>query len=323
MSEADELLKYKELLESGIITQEEFEKKKKEILNPESNIKKEPEQNSLNNKTTNIPNNQNINKKVANEPQKFGQVNIVISWIFFAFFAFGTLGSLTSEFNLANLIIYALITLICCPPIIEKIQETTKIKITTAMRVIAIFVLLMISGVAMTANYNPTTDTSEKTNSQQTSENKQNQVNPVFVSNTDGKDFFKNVLCGNTQCEYKEPMKLKADNMIPYDTVTYTTGNDTYSFEVTTNTKNEISNVQMFFYKYGTEDPTNYFMAATRLNYPNSNAVQLTSFITENIGKDQKIKIGDFTFHFFNGTSDNCVILDIYTDEFAKINGNQ
>ena len=49
MSETDELLKYKELLESGIITQEEFEKKKKEILNPESNIKKEPEQNNLNN----------------------------------------------------------------------------------------------------------------------------------------------------------------------------------------------------------------------------------------------------------------------------------
>lgn len=317
-----EIKKYKQLLDDGLLTQDEFEKKKKEILNPESNIRKEQEQNSLNNKTTNIPNNQNINKKNSNEPQKLGQVNVVISWIFFAFFALGALGSLTSGFNFANLIIYALIALICCPPVIEKIQETTKIKITTPMRIIAILVLLMISGIAMTANYKPTTNTSGNTNSQQVIGNNQNQENPVFVSNTDGKDFFQNILCGNTQCEYKEPMRLKADDMIPYDIVTYTTGNATYSFKVTTNTKNEIANVQMFFFKYGTEDPTNYFMTATRLNYPNSNVAQLTLFITENIGKDQKIKIGDFTFHIYNGTSDNCVILDIYTDEFAKINGN-
>ncbi len=94
-----EIKKYKQLLDDGLLTQEEFEKKKKEILNPESNIKKEPEQNSLNNKTTNISNNQNINKKVASDPQKLGQVNIVLSWIFFVFFALGALGSLTIGFN--------------------------------------------------------------------------------------------------------------------------------------------------------------------------------------------------------------------------------
>ena len=165
----------------------------------------------------------------------------------------------------------------------------------------------------MIGNYEP------NINSQR---NGENQVNPVFVSGTDGKDFFQNILCKNTQCEYREPDRLKADNIIPYDTFTYITGNDIYSFEVTTNTKNEIANIQMFFYKYGAEDPTNYFMTTTRLNYPNSNVEQLTSFITENIGKDNKIKIGNFTFHFFKGTSDNCVILDIYTDEFAKFNGN-
>ncbi len=322
MSSADEILKLKELLDNDIITQEEFEKKKKEILNLESNVKKEIQQKSSNIKTQNIPNNKNVNKKIISEPQKLGRVNIVISWIFFTFFALATFGSLSSGFNFVNSIIYVLMALICCPPVIEKIQETIKIKINTAIRVIAIFVLLMISGITMTANYEPNTNTSVNTNLQQTSENKQNQVNPVFVSDTDGKDFFQNVLCKNTQCKYREPVTLKADDMIPYDIVTYTTENDIYSFEVTTNTKNEIANIQMFFYKYGTEDPTNYFMATTRLNYPNSNVEQLTSFITENIGKDEKIKIGDFTFHIFNGASDNCVILDIYTDEFAKINGN-
>ena len=33
ISSADELRKYKELLDTGIITQDEFEKKKKQILN--------------------------------------------------------------------------------------------------------------------------------------------------------------------------------------------------------------------------------------------------------------------------------------------------
>lgn len=280
-------------------------------------------------KTTNINednklNNVNPIQNNTDETLKLGKVNKVVSWILFAFFGLATLGGITSGTNFITLLIDVLCALICCPPLIEKAQEMLKKKIQTYIRVIAIFVLFAVSGAATTANYKPNVNnTSVNVNSQQNIGNNQNQVNPVFVANTDGKGFFQKVLCADTQCEYREPMKLKADSMIPYDTVTYTTGNGSYSFEVTTNTKNEIANIQMFFYKYGTEDPTNYFMIATKLKYPNSNTEQLTSFINENIGKDEKIKIGDFTFHIFNGTSDNCVILDIYTDEFAKINGNQ
>ena len=79
----------------------------------------------------------------------------------------------------------------------------------------------------------------------------------------------------------------------------------------------------MFYFDYGKSDPTNYFMASTRLDYETKDVAQLTKFITENMGKDEKIKIGDFTFHFYKGTSDKIVILDIYTDEYAKYNGNQ
>ena len=46
MSNADEILKLKELLDNNIITQEEFEKKKKEILGSEGNIKNGIYQNS-------------------------------------------------------------------------------------------------------------------------------------------------------------------------------------------------------------------------------------------------------------------------------------
>ena len=134
VSNIDELKKYKELLDCGAITEEEFEKKKKEILNLESNVKKEIHQNSSNIETHNILNNKSVNKKIISEPQKLGNVNIVVSWIFFAFFVLAAFGSLSSGFNFVTLIIYALMALICCPPIIEKIQE--KINITTSMRII-------------------------------------------------------------------------------------------------------------------------------------------------------------------------------------------
>lgn len=37
MQNADSLIKYKQLLDQGVITQEEFESKKRELLNPRSN----------------------------------------------------------------------------------------------------------------------------------------------------------------------------------------------------------------------------------------------------------------------------------------------
>lgn len=52
MSNADELIKFKKLLDDGIITQEEFEKKKYELLNKQETITANVNTNTKNNATT-------------------------------------------------------------------------------------------------------------------------------------------------------------------------------------------------------------------------------------------------------------------------------
>ena len=334
MSDADELLKLKELLDSGILTQEEFNKKKDEIL---GNAKKDEVEESVKEETetkvkVEVESNSTNNEKTKKESKHIGW------WVAFVFFAVGTLGSISS--SIGEAIIYALITLVCMPTFASWL-ETKKIKLSTGIRILIIFILITVSGFFNTINVSDRVNTNTNTTAtkstqieqqvveQQTDNTNQQsqQNNVVFVPQTNGKEFFDKVLCGVTQYKGLPPQTLKADSLIPYDTTTYmsnssSTGDSKYSFEVITNTKNEIANIQMFFFNYGKEDPTNYFMAATRLDYPTKDTAKLTDFISKNIGKDEKISIGDFTFHIFNGTSSNCVILDIYTEEWAKINGN-
>ncbi|MBR3280941.1 MAG: SHOCT domain-containing protein [Clostridia bacterium] len=255
MSQADDLLKLKELLDSGVLTQDEFNKKKAEIMGVKSSNKT----NSNDYSTSTNESNYNAQKKSGN-----------IAWVVVLVFSLlGVIGSISSNFNTNN---------------------------------------------STTLNSKPVSIDSSTLDTTQNGS--------AFVKGTNGKDFFQNVLCANTKCSYREPMELKANNIIPYDTLTYNGGNDKYSFEVTTNKANEIGNIQLFFYNYGKEDSTNYFMASTRLDYATKDVAKLTDFITNNIGKDEKIEIGDFTFHFYKGISNNVVILDIYTKEYAKYNGN-
>lgn len=128
MTEADELLKYKELLDSGIITKEEFDRKKKEIF-------KTDESNEI-----------KIDEEGISENYKLSRTNVVVSWVFFAFFALSTLGMLKSNYNIFLLFLDVLITLTCCPVIIEKLQEKTRKQISASIRIIIILICLMIFG---------------------------------------------------------------------------------------------------------------------------------------------------------------------------------
>ena len=128
MTEADELLKYKELLDSGIITKDEFDRKKKEIF-------KTDESNEI-----------KIDEEGIGKNYKLSRTNIVVSWVFFAFFALSALGTLKNTNNLFSFFFDMLSTLICCPIIIEKIQEKTKKNISTAVRIVIIFGCIIISG---------------------------------------------------------------------------------------------------------------------------------------------------------------------------------
>ena len=311
MSDADELLKFKELLDEGILTQEEFNKKKDEILGNVSSNNTTQKANTLNHiEPTNInnDNDEEVPKKSKN----------IAWWIFFVLFALSTFGSLISyndvKATITTAIIYGLMCLMCFPPFFAWLRRKN-IKIPTSIRITSIVVLLLCSGltaVKFSDLY--------KTGSNSTTISKTEKI--VFVAGTNGKNYFQNILCSDTQCEYKTPITLKADTLMPYDTITYATGNDKYSFRVITNRKNEIANIQLLYFDYYDEDPTDYFMEAVKLDYPTKNIATLTSFISENLRNDQKIKIGDFIFHIFKGASDNNIILDIYTEEFAKMNGN-
>ena len=95
MNSANELRKYKELLDSGIITEEEFQEKKNSLLSPISEHSTEPLQ-SENSKSRRNPN----TKKLV----------IVFAGILLAlgiFLAFGSLGKLGNERKLEKAYISA------------------------------------------------------------------------------------------------------------------------------------------------------------------------------------------------------------------------
>ena len=300
MSDADELIKLKELLDKGIITQEEFEMRKSKILEKTSHFAEKDKKQ---------------NKDIKNKKN-----SDTGWWIVFIIFAMATLGNLSQGIGI-SFIMYFITCLVCMPTFISWLDKKLNITISQKTRIVLIIILLMIAGITLSVPKN--NNVISETTSNISINTNENQQNMVFVQNTNGKDFFENVLCANTQTPYKEPETLKADNYVPFDTKIYSSNDlSKYSFDVTTNMNDEIANIQMYFFNYGKEDPTNYFMAATRLDYPTKDVAQLTNFITQNIGKDERIKIGDFTFHLYKGTSDNCIIFDIYTEEFAKLNGN-
>ena len=85
MSNVDEIIKLKELLDKNVITQEEFDKKKKELLNVKDNIDK-PSQNSNNSKKSflsnlGIENNITLTSKKNNNKKKTKPSTIIAALI--------------------------------------------------------------------------------------------------------------------------------------------------------------------------------------------------------------------------------------------------
>ena len=88
MSQADDLLKLKELLDSGVLTQDEFNKKKAEIMGVKSSNKT----NSNDYSTSTNESNYNAQKKSGN-----------IAWVVVLVFSLlGVIGSISSNFNTNN-----------------------------------------------------------------------------------------------------------------------------------------------------------------------------------------------------------------------------
>lgn len=92
MSNADELLKYKELLDNKIITQEEFEKKKTELLNSKSA-----------NTDTVQPQNKNVNLSDKKKSSSNGCLIAFISIICFCIFVAVVISSTTQTKNEKNI----------------------------------------------------------------------------------------------------------------------------------------------------------------------------------------------------------------------------
>lgn len=87
MSNVDEILRYKELLDSGIITKEEFEKKKKQLL-------------ELNRKENEL--HKDTEKKENTIKQKNSMVAIVMWTIILAFIFIGVIGGILSSGTLSS-----------------------------------------------------------------------------------------------------------------------------------------------------------------------------------------------------------------------------
>lgn len=111
-----------------------------------------------------------------------------------------------------------------------------------------------------------------------------------FLSNSDGKYFFENVLCGVT--EITATTTNTSNNEIVYEG-----SNNKYYIEVCTTLNNEIKSVTMI--AYTNEDNTNFFIAATRLKYDGADMSEVTNYIVKNIAGNYNIKyIGNAKFKY-------------------------
>lgn len=300
MSNADEILKLKELLDEGIITQEEFNKKKSELLSIDEKS------------TSNIPkNSEEVKSNIEIELPKIGKTNEFISWIFFTLFVFAALGSLGSGFSFATLLIYIIMALICCPPVIEKVQVITKIRITTAMRVIAIFVCLMISSYTMTLNYTPKNSIDTKqTDAPSTKQEQIKGDSNLSLSGTSGKNLF-NKLCSRANITPRRNSTQIGDYIM------YAEANMSYAIYVDSSLKDEIMDFEITHYYDDGEIDKEFFLIPTELNYEGSNKEKLTNWINNNIGNNAEIKIGSLTFTL-EKSDENYIYLYARTDKYEE-----
>lgn len=130
MSNADELLKLKELLDNNIITQYEFEKKKNELLNKKTSFIKE--------ETLDTKNNDNIGKNINKN-----NVSKIISYVFSIFFILSSLGQITLN-NYIGVIILFLIGLVLLPPFNDFLYKKLNIRISGGVKAIICIILFFI-----------------------------------------------------------------------------------------------------------------------------------------------------------------------------------
>lgn len=154
MSNADEILKFKQLLDEQIITEEEFELKKKELLGEKTietnnNIIKEQSK--------------NYDDKYIEKERKKQKRRNVYRWIW------NIIGILIIISGVSELIsnrvvsgiIDILIGLIILPLFSEFLWRKFRIGLSTKFKIISCLILVMISGSITAINTNPTTTTNK------------------------------------------------------------------------------------------------------------------------------------------------------------------
>ena len=116
-----------------------------------------------------------------------------------------------------------------------------------------------------------------------------------YLENSDGEDFFYNVLCGVTGITNTKKTETETE-------IIYKGSDNIHDIEVRTNLDNKIKYIWMSAIR--TKDPTNFFMAATRLKYTGMNIAEATDYIVSNLSGNYKyiIKyIGNAQFKYDPG----------------------
>ncbi len=127
-----------------------------------------------------------------------------------------------------------------------------------------------------------------------------NNDSTIFLKNTNAKEYYK-ILCGVTGLS-----ENNSKNVIG-DINEYSSVNSNYMVEVGANkATDEIGYVTIT--TINAEDPTNAFMALTRLDYDGKEPAKLTTFIRDNKGKKGEITIGDIKFSIWNNSANKPVI---------------
>ncbi len=177
----------------------------------------------------------------------------------------------------------------------EKIKELSKKWWFWA--IIIIFVIAAFSDMGDNKEKNKNNYNNVKVQTQETKTNK-------FLEGTNSDDFAE-ILKAVTATE-------NIDSVISDDLITYTSENSKYSVKMIANkyTK-EICYIKII--ALTSEDATNVFMSLNRINYKNENKGKYTSWLVDNIGKEEKTKIGKANFHL-SLDAKNHSVLEMKTD---------
>lgn len=157
MSNVDEILKFKKLMEDKIITKEEFEKKKNELLWDDKKINLQKE------KINNIEENEYIENYTEKKSTR------IILNILSIFLLLGSFGQLSTN-NYIGACILFIIAIIVLPKFSEVLLNKYNIKLSKNFKIIICIILLMCSGIftAINAVKSGTVNTTNKNKYEET-----------------------------------------------------------------------------------------------------------------------------------------------------------